>query len=53
MITISLFLGPNPEIIDSMGNKAKAKQTMKKAGVPVVPGGDGVLNSPEEALVES
>ena len=45
-----VFLGPNPEIIDSMGNKAKAKQTMKAAGVPVVPGGDGVLDGPEDAL---
>lgn len=44
------FLGPTPEIIDSMGNKAKAKQTMKAAGVPVVPGGDGILNGPEDAL---
>ena len=44
------FLGPNPEIIDSMGNKAKAKQTMKAAGVPVVPGGVGVLDGPEDAL---
>ncbi|MFL2983376.1 MAG: acetyl-CoA carboxylase biotin carboxylase subunit [Candidatus Neomarinimicrobiota bacterium] len=44
------FLGPNPNIIDSMGNKAKAKQTMKSAGVPVVPGGDGILSGPEDAL---
>ena len=44
------FLGPTPEIIDSMGNKAKAKQTMKAAGVPVVPGGDGILNDSEDAL---
>ena len=44
------FLGPKPEIIDSMGNKAKAKQTMKAAGVPVVPGGDGILNDSEDAL---
>ena len=44
------FLGPDPEIIDSMGNKAKAKQTMKAAGVPVVPGGEGILESPEDAL---
>jgi len=44
------FLGPVPDIIDSMGNKAKAKQTMKAAGVPVVPGGDGVLEGPEDAL---
>ena len=47
------FLGPSPEIIDSMGNKAKAKQTMKAAGVPVVPGGDGILESPEEALLKA
>ena len=45
-----VFLGPNSKIIDSMGNKAKAKQTMKAAGVPVVPGGDGVLDGPDEAL---
>ena len=37
------FLGPNADIIDSMGNKAKAKRTMKNAGVPVIPGGDGIL----------
>ena len=45
-----VFLGPNSKIINSMGNKAKAKQTMKAAGVPVVPGGDGVLDGPDEAL---
>ncbi len=44
------FLGPSPNIIDSMGDKAKAKQTMKLAGVPVVPGGDGILSGPEDAL---
>ena len=44
------FLGPNEDIIDSMGNKAKAKQTMKAAGVPVVPGGDGILDGPDDAL---
>ena len=43
------FLGPSPEIIDAMGNKAQAKQTMKSAGVPVVPGGEGILSGPEEA----
>ena len=37
------FLGPSYKIIESMGNKSKAKQTMIKAGVPVVPGGDGIL----------
>ena len=44
------FLGPVPDIIDSMGNKAKAKETMKAAGVPVVPGGNGILEGPEDAL---
>jgi acetyl-CoA carboxylase, biotin carboxylase subunit len=44
------FLGPSPEIIDSIGNKAKAKETMKAAGVPVVPGGEGILKGPEDAL---
>ena len=45
-----IFLGPNPDIIDSIGNKAKAKETMKAAGVPVVPGGGGILKGPEDAL---
>tara|TARA_B100001250_G_C19806290_1_gene793436 strand:+ start:227 stop:1597 length:1371 start_codon:yes stop_codon:yes gene_type:complete len=44
------FLGPSPEIIDSIGNKAKAKETMKAAGVPVVPGGEGILKGPKDAL---
>ncbi len=44
------FLGPSPDIIDSMGNKAKAKQTMESAGVPVVPGYEGILDGPEDAL---
>ncbi len=47
------FLGPSPNIIDSMGNKAQAKQTMKKAGVPVVPGGDGILDGPEDARAKA
>ena len=43
------FIGPSSEIIELMGNKSKAKATMKKAGVPVVPGSDGLVNSLEEA----
>lgn len=43
------FIGPSYEIIDLMGNKSKAKDTMKKAGVPVVPGSDGLVLSLEEA----
>ena len=44
------FIGPNPEIIDSIGDKSKAKKTMKLAGVPVVPGGDGILEEAQDAL---
>ena len=43
------FIGPGPEMIMSMGDKATAKKTMKSAGVPVIPGGDGILNDAEEA----
>ena len=43
------FIGTSSEIIELMGNKSKAKATMKKAGVPVVPGSDGLVNSLEEA----
>ena len=48
-----IFLGPNAKIIDSMGNKAKAKDTMKAAGVPVIPGGEGILDNPDDALVKA
>jgi acetyl-CoA carboxylase biotin carboxylase subunit len=44
------FIGPSAEMIASMGDKALAKETMKKAGVPVIPGSDGVVNSVGEAL---
>ncbi len=44
------FIGPTPEMIQSMGDKAHAKETMKKAGVPVVPGTDGVVESLDEAM---
>ena len=44
------FIGPRAEVIDMMGNKSKARETMKKAGVPVVPGSEGVLSGgPEQA----
>jgi acetyl-CoA carboxylase biotin carboxylase subunit len=43
------FIGPTPEMINSMGDKITAKETMIKAGVPVVPGGEGLLESLDEA----
>ncbi len=43
------FIGPSPTMIDQMGDKAFAKTTMKKVGVPVVPGSDGEINDIEEA----
>ena len=43
------FIGPSPEIIDAMGDKAQAKITMKAAGVSVIPGSEGVLNGVDEA----
>lgn len=44
------FIGPSPAMISAMGDKVVAKETMKKAGVPVVPGSDGVVPGVEEAL---
>jgi acetyl-CoA carboxylase, biotin carboxylase subunit len=44
------FIGPTPEMINSMGDKITAKETMIKAGVPVVPGGEGLLQSIDEAI---
>ncbi len=43
------FIGPTPEMINRMGDKITAKETMIKAGVPVVPGGEGLLQSLDEA----
>ena len=42
------FIGPTPEMINKMGDKITAKETMIKAGVPVVPGGQGLLESIEQ-----
>lgn len=44
------FIGPTPEAIRKMGDKVLAKEIMKKAGVPVVPGSDGVVKDEKEAL---
>ena len=43
------FIGASPTMIESMGDKASAKATMKKAGVPTIPGNVGILESLEEA----
>ncbi|MBC7920271.1 MAG: acetyl-CoA carboxylase biotin carboxylase subunit [Ferruginibacter sp.] len=43
------FIGPSAEMINAMGDKASAKATMKKAGVPTIPGSDGLLDSLEQA----
>tara|TARA_Y100000589_G_scaffold319826_1_gene348878 strand:- start:5172 stop:6509 length:1338 start_codon:yes stop_codon:yes gene_type:complete len=37
------FIGASPEMIEAMGDKAAAKETMKKAGVPTIPGSDGLI----------
>ena len=44
------FIGPPPEVTRLMGEKEKARQAMKKAKVPILPGSDGVLATAEEAL---
>ena len=44
------FIGPNHELIELLGNKSKAKETMKNAGVPVVPGSNGLIYSKDEAV---
>jgi acetyl-CoA carboxylase biotin carboxylase subunit len=44
------FIGPSPEVIRLMGEKEKARAAMKKAGVPILPGSEGVLSSDGEAL---
>lgn len=44
------FIGPSSKMINQMGDKAFAKDTMKKNGVPVIPGSDGVITSVSEGL---
>ena len=44
------FIGPSAESIRLMGDKIKAKDTMRKAGIPLIPGSKTVINSKEEAL---
>jgi acetyl-CoA carboxylase biotin carboxylase subunit len=44
------FIGPDPQVIRLMGDKARARRVMKKAGVPVLPGSDGPIENEEKAL---
>jgi acetyl-CoA carboxylase biotin carboxylase subunit len=44
------FIGPDPQVIRLMGDKARARRAMKKAGVPILPGSDGPVDSEEKAL---
>jgi acetyl-CoA carboxylase biotin carboxylase subunit len=44
------FIGPDPQVIRLMGDKARARRVMKKAGVPILPGSEGPLDSEEKAL---
>jgi acetyl-CoA carboxylase, biotin carboxylase subunit len=44
------FIGPDPQVIRLMGDKARARRVMKKAGVPVLPGSDGPVDNEDKAL---
>src|SRR5579872_4885469 len=44
------FIGPDPQVIRLMGDKALARRLMKKAGVPILPGSDGPIESEDKAL---
>jgi acetyl-CoA carboxylase, biotin carboxylase subunit len=44
------FIGPSPNVIRLLGDKARARRAMKKAGVPILPGSDGPVDSEEKAL---
>ncbi|MEI3005769.1 MAG: acetyl-CoA carboxylase biotin carboxylase subunit [Victivallales bacterium] len=47
------FIGPGAEQMRAMGDKSNARETMRRAGVPVTPGSHGVINTEEEALKEA
>ncbi len=44
------FIGPSPKVIQALGDKSSAKQTMRDAGVPVIPGSEGTIKSYQEAV---
>ncbi len=43
------FIGPKPEVIERMGNKAEARRVMKRAGVPLLPGTEGIVSNAADA----
>ncbi|KAF0818444.1 Biotin carboxylase of acetyl-CoA carboxylase [Bacillus sp. ZZV12-4809] len=45
-----IFVGPTPEAINKMGTKDIARETMKEAGVPIVPGSNGIIKDAEDAI---
>ena len=45
------FIGPQPEVIELLGNKSNAKQLMKKAGIPIIPGSDGSIKGITDAII--
>jgi len=47
------FIGPSPEVIRIMGDKAEARRTMKAAGAPITPGSEGLIEDEEAALKEA
>ena len=47
------FIGPSPQMISAMGDKAFAKDTMRKHNVPVIPGSDGIIKDAEEGKIIS
>jgi acetyl-CoA carboxylase, biotin carboxylase subunit len=44
------FIGPDPQVIRLMGDKARARRVMRKAGVPILPGSDGPIDNEDKAL---
>ena len=44
------FIGPKPDVVRAMGFKQHARTAMRKAGIPILPGSEGILKSPEEAV---
>ena len=45
-----VFIGPSPEAMRALGDKAVARETMRKAGVPITPGGDGIIADESDAV---